>query len=371
MILILLEELELLWFSCCVIEKKYVDVVLQKECPGILDVYDLRRFGFVLRSEDVLRTAIFNLLQIYCLEHRSYSRHQCMKANESDVTVVICPLCAKGVRLIPEEDPNITWESHVNVECDPSNYDKVTKKRTCPVPGCRGILTFSNTIKCRDCSVDHCLKHRFGPDHNCSGPKKSEAAFQFMGFLNRSRKEELNQAPDASSSSWATSFFKAASSVRASAEAGMARLTPSSVRATAEAGMAGVARLTPSSVRATAEAGMAGVARLTPSSVRATAEAGLARLSIEFNQALGRDGVVQSSTVSHTGNATGQIEVCPQCNLRFSTVGDLVDHVEKVHDRNGVMNMALDVCPKCSKGFRDPVTLVDHVEREHEGVLKD
>ncbi|KAL0428525.1 UNVERIFIED_CONTAM: Zinc finger AN1 and C2H2 domain-containing stress-associated protein 13 [Sesamum latifolium] len=319
-------------------------------------VDDCRQIDFLPFTCDCCR-------QIYCLEHRSYSRHQCMKANESDVTVVICPLCAKGVRLIPEEDPNITWESHVDVECDPSNYDKVTNKRTCPVPGCRGTLTFSNTIKCRDCSVDHCLKHRFGPDHNCPGPKKPEAAFQFMGFLNRSRKEELNQAPGASSSSWATTFFNAASSVRATAEAGISRLTPSSVRATAEAGMA---RLTPSSVRATAEAGMA---RLASSSVRATAEAGIARLSVEFNQALGRDGAVQnSSSVSHTGNATGQIEVCPQCNLRFSTVGALVDHVEKVHDRN--MNVALDVCPKCSKGFGDPVTLVDHVEREHEGVLK-
>ncbi|XP_011078901.1 zinc finger AN1 and C2H2 domain-containing stress-associated protein 16 [Sesamum indicum] len=297
---------------------------LGKHCS----VDDCRQIDFLPFTCDCCR-------QIYCLEHRSYSRHQCIKAKECNVTVVICPLCAKGVRLIPEEDPNITWESHVDVECDPSNYDKVTKKRTCPVPGCRGILTFSNTIKCRDCSVDHCLKHRFGPDHNCAGPKKSEVAFQFMRLLNRSRKEELNQAPGASSSSWATSFFKAASSVRA-----------------------------------TAEAGMAGMARFTPSSVRATAEAGMARLSVELNQALGRDGAVQSSTVSHTENATGQIEVCPQCNLRFSTIGALVDHVEKVHDRNGIMNMALDVCPKCSKGFRDPVTLVDHVEREHEGVLK-
>ncbi|KAK4432126.1 Zinc finger AN1 and C2H2 domain-containing stress-associated protein 13 [Sesamum alatum] len=278
---------------------------LGKHCS----VDDCRQIDFLPFSCDCCR-------QIYCLEHRSYSRHQCAKANECDVTVVICPLCAKGVRLIPEEDANITWESHVDIECDPSNYDKVTKKRACPVPGCRGILTFSNTTKCRDCSVDHCLKHRFGPDHNCAGPKKSEAAYQFMGFLNRSRKEELNQAPGASSSRWATTIFKAASSVRA------------------------------------------------------TAEAGMARLSVEFNQALGRDGAVQSSIVSHTGNATGQVEVCPQCNLQFSTVGALVDHVEKVHDRNGVINAAPDVCPKCSKGFRDPVTLVDHVEREHEGLLK-
>ncbi|KAI3471597.1 hypothetical protein Pfo_028247 [Paulownia fortunei] len=256
--------------------------------------------------------------QVFCLEHRSYSRHQCPKANKNDVTVVICPLCAKGVRLIPEEDPNITWESHVNIECDPSNYEQAMKKRKCPLPRCRKMLTFSNTIKCRDCNIDHCLKHRFGPDHNCPGPKKPEPTFQFMGFLNKSRKEEPKKAAVTSSSNWASSFLKVASSVRA------------------------------------------------------TAEAGMAKLSNEFNQALGTNGEVQSSSgsTSRNGSASGQMEVCPQCKLRFSTVGALVDHVEKVHERNGVMKVTLDVCPKCGKGFRDPVTLVEHVEREHGGVSK-
>ncbi|XP_051140552.1 zinc finger AN1 and C2H2 domain-containing stress-associated protein 16-like [Andrographis paniculata] len=253
--------------------------------------------------------------QIFCLEHRSYSRHNCPKANKNDVTVVVCPLCAKGVRLIPEEDPNITWESHVNVECDPSNYEKATKRRKCPVPGCREILSYSNTIKCRDCNSDHCLKHRFGPDHKCPGPKKPDSSFQLMGFLNRSRKDDPKKPPPvASSSKWATSFFNAASSVRASAEAW------------------------------------------------------IAKLSTEFNQAMSRDKMTEKN--SGINNGGGGVEACPQCSLRFSTVGALVDHVEKVHERNGVMKATLDICPKCSKGFRDPVTLVDHVEREHGGFSK-
>lgn len=255
--------------------------------------------------------------QVFCLEHRSYSRHQCPKASKHDVTVVICPLCAKGVRLIHEEDPNITWESHVNIECDPSNYEQATKKRKCPVPRCKEMLTFSNTIKCRDCNIDHCLKHRFGPDHSCPGPRKPEPAFQFMGFLNKSRKDETKQAAATSSSKWTSSFLNIASSVRASAEAGMAKL------------------------------------------------------SNEFNQALSTNGGAQSSgSTSRSGSASQQVEVCPQCKLRFSSVGALVEHVEKVHDRNGVMKATLDVCPKCSKGFRDPVKLVEHVEREHGGVSK-
>ncbi|KAL3637240.1 AAA ATPase-like protein [Castilleja foliolosa] len=268
----------------------------------------------VCRQIDFLPFTCDCCQQVFCLDHRSYSRHNCPKANKQDVTFVICPLCAKGVRLIPEEDPNITWESHVNIECDPSNYEQTTKKRRCPIPRCREMLTFSNTIKCRDCSNDHCLKHRFGPDHNCPGPKKHEPAFPFRGFLNKSGKHEPKKAPATSSSNWATSFYKAASSSRASAEAG------------------------------------------------------IEKLSSEFNQALGTNGGAQGCGTTYSGS--GGTEACPQCKLRFSNVGALVDHVEKVHERNGVMKATLDVCPKCSKGFRDPVALVEHVEREHRGVSK-
>lgn len=260
--------------------------------------------------------------QIFCLEHRSYIKHHCPTADRKDVTVVICPLCAKGVRLIPDEDPNVTWETHVNTECDPSNYEKATKKKKCPVSGCREILTFSNTLKCRDCTIDHCLKHRFGPDHKCPGPKKPEAAFPFIGLLSRSKKEDSkpSRAPT-SSSKWATSFLNVASNVRASAEAGMTKLTS------------------------------------------------------EFSQAwqTTRDGVGQSSG-SSSGSRVGQVEECPQCHAKFSSVTSLVEHVEKVHEKNSnraaVRKVTIDVCPKCSRGFRDPVSLVEHVERDHGGTSK-
>ncbi|EOY09286.1 Zinc finger (C2H2 type, AN1-like) family protein [Theobroma cacao] len=261
---------------------------------------------------------------VFCLEHRSYIKHRCPKADKKDVTVVICPLCAKGVHLIPDEDPNITWETHVNTECDPSNYDKVTKKKKCPVPGCREVLTFSNTIKCRDCTIDHCLKHRFGPDHNCPGPKKPDSGFPFMGLLSRSRKEESkpNRAPATSSTNWATSFRNAASTVRA------------------------------------------------------TAEASMTKLSSELSQKwqIARDGAGLSGSSSSSSNgSTAQVEECPQCGAKFSSVTTLVEHVEKVHERNNqsrVFKMSIDVCPRCSKGFRDPVALVEHVERDHGGTSK-
>ncbi|XP_004513765.1 zinc finger AN1 and C2H2 domain-containing stress-associated protein 11-like [Cicer arietinum] len=256
--------------------------------------------------------------QVYCLEHRSFIKHQCTKADKQDVTVVICPLCAKGVRLIPDQDPNITWENHVNTECDPSNYEKVTKKKKCPAAGCKEILVFSNTIKCRDCNVEHCLKHRFGPDHKCPGPKKLETTFSFMNLMNKNRKQESktksSSTTSSSSSNWTTSFLNAASNIRASAEAGMSKL------------------------------------------------------SGEINQAWGT-----SSNGAGKSNGSGQVEQCPQCGAKFSSVTTLVDHVQKSHERSGNRSgpkVTIDVCPKCSKGFRDPVALVEHVERDHGGTSR-
>ncbi|KAK1578406.1 hypothetical protein Q3G72_030053 [Acer saccharum] len=259
--------------------------------------------------------------RIYCLEHRSYNQHQCPKAEKRDVTVVICPLCAKGVRLIPDEDAHITWETHVNTDCDPSNYDKVTKKRKCPVRGCKEVLAFSNTIKCRDCNLDHCLKHRFGPDHSCPGPKKPETAFTFTRLLSRNRKEDSKpkQSQATSAPTWA-GFLNAASSFRASAEASMTKL------------------------------------------------------GSEISQKLqiAKDGMGPSSSSSSSGG-TGGVELCPQCGARFSSVTTLIEHVEKVHERSNKqarIQVKVDVCPKCSRGFRDPVALVQHVEKDHGGTSK-
>ncbi|KAL2320767.1 hypothetical protein Fmac_029736 [Flemingia macrophylla] len=254
---------------------------------------------------------------VYCLEHRGYIEHKCTKPNKQDAKVVICPLCAQGVRIIPDQDPNITWDNHVNTECDPSNYEKVTKKRKCPAPGCKEVLVFSNTIKCRDCLEDHCLKHRFGQDHKCSGPKKLDISFSFMGLLNRSTRNEEpkgNSLAPTASSRWTLSFLNVASNIRASAEAGMAKL------------------------------------------------------SDEINQAwhAARDGVGQS--ISGCGNKNDQVEQCPQCAAKFSSKTGLVDHVLKVHDgKNGNLVKKINACPKCSVGFLDPVSLVEHVEREHGG----
>uniref|UniRef100_A0A1D1ZJF8 Zinc finger AN1 and C2H2 domain-containing stress-associated protein 16 n=1 Tax=Anthurium amnicola TaxID=1678845 RepID=A0A1D1ZJF8_9ARAE len=253
--------------------------------------------------------------QILCLEHRGYAKHSCPNANQQDVTVLVCPLCAKGVHLVSNEDPNATWEAHVNTDCDPSNYQKATNKKRCPVPHCKETLVFSNTIKCRDCSREHCLKHRFGPDHNCSGPRKPDAVFPFMGMLKGSQKGS-GTSPRSSGGPawWGSGFLGAASSVRASAEASLAKLGNATSQALQKA----------------------------------------------------KDGM----SLNNVGG-DGLVEQCVQCPARFSSVTALIEHVEKIHESGsgvtGRMNTSIDVCPKCSKGFNDPVSLVMHVERDHGG----
>lgn len=232
--------------------------------------------------------------------------------------MLVCPLCAQGVRLVPNEDPNITWDLHVNGDCDPSNYQKATKKKRCPVPGCKEILVFSNTIRCKSCTQEYCLRHRFGPDHNCLGPWKPDRGLPFKGVLGSQKGNSTPNQTSNGSSKWSSSILNAASSIMASAEAGMQRL------------------------------------------------------GIATNQALqkAKHGMAQGSGVNGD-----PVERCTQCQARFTDVTALIEHVEKVHERKvkeapAPNRIIVDVCPRCSKAFRDPVLLVEHVEKDHRGFSK-
>ncbi|CAL9224670.1 unnamed protein product, partial [Arabidopsis halleri] len=74
----------------------------------------------VCKQIDFMPFTCDRCLQVLCLDHRSYMKHDCPR----DVTVV-----NTGVWLNPEEDSNANWDKHVNnTDCDPS------KKKPCPVP---------------------------------------------------------------------------------------------------------------------------------------------------------------------------------------------------------------------------------------------
>lgn len=47
-------------------------------------------------------------------------------AGQRVTEVIVCPLCAKGVRLQPGQDPNVAFDQHAaSTACDPRNYAKV------------------------------------------------------------------------------------------------------------------------------------------------------------------------------------------------------------------------------------------------------
>ncbi|CAL9763819.1 unnamed protein product [Musa acuminata subsp. burmannicoides] len=235
--------------------------------------------------------------QVFCLQHRSYISHQCLNASQKDVTVLICPLCAMGVRLVQDEDPNITWELHVNTDCDPSNYQRATKKRRCPVPGCKEILNLSNSIRCSDCTQEHCLKHRFGPDHKCPGPKKLNSSFPFIGLLNRSQKGKSLQSSSSSSSSWwGASLMNAVSNVRASAESGMLKFSDAATQALQKA-------------------------------KNGIAESSNSGELMEHSEHAERS---HQRSSQPAGNRV-TIDVCPKCSKGFRDPVALVEHVEKDH----------------------------------------
>ena len=105
---------------------------------------------------------------------------------------------------------------------------------------------------------------------------------------------------------------------------------------------------------------------------KSSAEAGMQKLSAVTSQAFqkAKDGMSPNSSSSSSGDL---VEQCVHCPARFSTVGALIEHVEKSHQMNSQPShgrVTIDVCPKCSKGFRDPVLLVEHVEREHGGTSR-
>ena len=111
--------------------------------------------------------------EVFCLQHRTYQSHSCPKANSRDTSTIVCPICAKAVKLTAADDPNEVFERHTQTDCDPTNYAKVHQRPKCPAKGCREKLGAINTYTCKECSTQVCLKHRFPEAHQCQG-KKSE-----------------------------------------------------------------------------------------------------------------------------------------------------------------------------------------------------
>ena len=107
--------------------------------------------------------------RVFCLEHRSYRAHKCELASGRDTNVIVCPICAKSIRLQGVEDVNQAFDAHTRTDCDPSNYSRVHHKPRCGAPSCKQRLTEVNSYTCKQCGMKVCLAHRLESDHTCRG----------------------------------------------------------------------------------------------------------------------------------------------------------------------------------------------------------
>jgi len=83
-------------------------------------------------------------------------------------SVVVCPICARGVTVKAGEDPNALVEEHQRRgRCDPENYARVHKRKRCCAAGCREKLTTVNAYACKQCGEETCVRHRMPESHSC------------------------------------------------------------------------------------------------------------------------------------------------------------------------------------------------------------
>jgi len=72
-------------------------------------------------------------VQLHCsvapCSRRTYKAHSCAHARSEGSDTIVCPLCARAIKLGPDEDANQAWTRHQGESCDPSNYAKARKSR--------------------------------------------------------------------------------------------------------------------------------------------------------------------------------------------------------------------------------------------------
>ena len=112
----------------------------------------------------------------YCLSHARPASHGCPSPAQHDHTVFVCPLCKRGVTIVPDEDINATFSRHeATPECRGGRGEK--RKRRCALQGCRELLGVTNNFTCKVCRLDFCVAHRLDLAHKCAGPPRKPGFF--------------------------------------------------------------------------------------------------------------------------------------------------------------------------------------------------
>ena len=291
----------------------------------------------------------------FCQNHRTAAAHKCTHA-DSDVQVIVCPFCSQAVRMIPTEDPNITFDRHQRTSCNPELH-KAPKKRKCHVKTCKEKLMVINSVTCKSCGAVTCLRHRLGEDHSCPGPPVAppsgfRAAFGnfFTGFNSSSTTTTTNS----------------------NGTAGNRKTAPT----------AGAGATAAPSTAATASTSRIASAKNRVSSVAKKASNSLQTQLQDYRSS---HKTKNTPTTAFAVAPLSGAEQCPQCSQRFPTVQALIDHAASAHANGWASGNSLPVrppsttaaaggferCPHCSAQFDDPVALVHHVESKHGSASKE
>ncbi|XP_017105726.1 AN1-type zinc finger protein 2A [Drosophila bipectinata] len=101
--------------------------------------------------------------KVFCASHYNYERHSCPGAHRKNVQVPICPLCREPVPTPPGVEPDVTVGQHIDQQCK-SESKKIYTNR-CHAKGCKRKELVP--VKCSQCHLNFCLRHRHTSDHDC------------------------------------------------------------------------------------------------------------------------------------------------------------------------------------------------------------
>lgn len=288
--------------------------------------------------------------EAFCGDHRTYTAHGCSGAFSKDRTSIDCPLCKKSILLTKADNPDEIWESHFNNNCNPASSAAVSKVKVCARPGCRTVLSISNTVICGKCNKTVCLAHKILEEHDCI------AAPGGRSNVNSKRLAAL------SGSSSAPTAKKTSSNNNTSGAAGM---TFGTNKIAAKSSGKSASSASQSSIRATADRrkkpGSDGIS----STVGATASTTVPSV-VDSN--LGQGGPTESF-------------LCHICSRRFTDPVALVSHMDTAHPSGAGLpaqtstrssaspgaggDLGAEVCPQCQQRFHSVDELVIHFESTH------
>ena len=111
----------------------------------------------------------------FCSNHYEYTTHNCPNSHiftQKNIQIPVCPICSQNVPFLNgNRDPNEAISAHIDSGCQKIVKKKKINPNKCNIKGCKKKELIP--IICRECSLNFCLTHKFGPDHDCVGKEEA------------------------------------------------------------------------------------------------------------------------------------------------------------------------------------------------------